>query len=81
MKEKAKMFLLELKIAPRMFATSKEALIMRVTTILEMTLDDFDAHAFYNKHLEKKGTTYINLNDLFDKNWADAIIDDAITYL
>ena len=81
MLNKASLLLLQLKQTPKMFATCKEALIMRVSTILEMSLEDFNASDFYEKHLDSIGNTYINIHDEVSEKWSDAVIDDAIIIL
>lgn len=75
MKEKAKTLLLQTKKTPAMFASNKETMIMRVTTILEMALEDFDVHGFYDKFFKN------NFDEEFDNDWVVAIVDNAMTYL
>lgn len=81
MLNKANNLLYELKQTPKMFSYSKEAFIMRVSTILEMYLEDFDPQEFYIKHLDKTGSAFINIHDDVSEEWSDAVINDAITYL
>ena len=51
MKQKAISLLNETKKYPNMFASTKEAFIMRVATILEMVLPKFNILEFYKKHI------------------------------
>lgn len=64
-----------------MFATDKEALIMRVSTILEMSCDDFDPRMFYLKHIDHIGSAYTGLSDNFTDKWAKDLVADALTHL
>lgn len=81
MLNKSILLLLQLKQTPQMFASCKEALIMRVSTILEMTLEDFNTAEFYKKHLDTIGSIYINIHDEINEKWSGLVIDDAISIL
>lgn len=63
---------------PKMYASNKEALIMRVATILEMVCEDFDVQNFYNLHLKKIESNYFDLNEDFDEKWSNKVITDAL---
>lgn len=66
---------------PTMYATSKEAYIMRISTILEMADENFCASKFYEDHLKIYGSIYTDLHDNLDEGWALKIADDAICIL
>lgn len=70
--------LLETRLRPCMFARSREALIMRVTTLIEMCSDDFVARDFYMKYF----TPAAQLDMLVvDDEWAINVVDEAIKCL
>jgi hypothetical protein len=79
--DKAKSLLLSLKNYPQQYALIKESFIIRVSTILEMILDDFVANEFYIRHLKTVGCTYVDLNKSFDDEWACKVVDDALSLI
>ena len=81
MKDKCIKLLEQTAKTPKMFCTNKEALLVRVTTILEIFITNFNASKFYKKHLKTKGTTYLYLNDTYDNEWASNVINDGIILL
>lgn len=81
MLSRANLLLFQLKQTPQMFAACKESFIMRVSTILEMVLEDFNPQNFYLKHLDSVGNNYINIHDEVTKDWSDTVIDEAILLL
>lgn len=68
-------------VAPKMYATTKGELIMRVTTTLEMCLKDFNYQNFYAKHLKHNHSQFFDIHDSFDDEWAKNMINDAIQLL
>lgn len=73
--------LAETAATPRMFATSREALVMRVATVLEVCLETFDVRAFYAKHLEPHGSLYLGLDKPLTDEWGRAVIADGLEML
>jgi len=66
--------------APRMYATSVEALLMRVSTLLEVSGVQFSVVEFYCKHGGAEGSTYLleKPADMSFDDWARQVIDEAI---
>jgi hypothetical protein len=67
--------------APAMYASTKEVFIMRVATVLELHVKDFDVAAFYKKHVEMRGSAYVGLNDAPGLDWPRALVADALSML
>lgn len=66
--------------APRMFTFSVETMLMRITTLLELSGVNFSCQEFYCKHSGRKGNTYLlelPANTSFD-DWTKIVVDDAI---
>ena len=66
--------------APRAFTFSVETMLMRVTTLLELSGIKFSCQEFYCKHSGRKGNTYLlelPANTSFD-DWTKIVVDDAI---
>ena len=63
---------------PKMYGSNKEALIMRVSTILEMIEENFNIQNFYNKHLKVLGNSYVDLNEEVNDLWVEQMINDAL---
>lgn len=78
MLKKAIELLLLTKQYPRMFASDKESLMCRVSTILEMAEISFNINDFYEKHLKVYGNIYADIKDQYDDSWAESVIDDAL---
>jgi len=66
---------------PKMYATDKEAFLMRVSTILEIVDENFSVENFYKTHLKTFGSNYIGLNEEIDDIWAKEVINDALYLL
>jgi hypothetical protein len=68
---------------PRMYAVTKEALIMRAATIIEIfvPLSTFTPIDLYRRHLEHTGSAVLGCDDEFTTEWAQAVIADALTFL
>lgn len=81
MKQKAILLLNNSKAYPNMFATTKEAFIIRVTTILEMSLSSFDIIMFYKKHIKYNGNSFIDLNEEVTSLWAENVVSQALELL
>lgn len=63
---------------PGMFCYTKEALLMRVTTALDLVGVKYNPIDLYKKHLELQGSTFKGLTDSFDDLWGKNVITDAI---
>lgn len=77
-KERAIAFLEQTHKTPRMFCFTKEGLLMRVTTTLDLAGIEFNGINFYKKYLELQGSAFKGLSDSFDDLWARKIIDEAL---
>jgi hypothetical protein len=77
----ARRLLQETSATPRMFATTREALVMRVATVLEVCLDRFDVRAFYAKHLEPHGSLYLGIDKPLVDDWGRGVITDGLEML
>lgn len=64
-----------------MFATTKEVFIMRVATILEMSLSSFDIIQFYKKHIKYNNNSFIDLNEEVTTFWAENVVSQALELL
>jgi hypothetical protein len=80
-KQKAISLLNETKKYPNMFASTKEAFIMRVATILEMVLPKFNILEFYKKHIIFYNNIFLDLNEEFSVSWAENVIFNALEML
>lgn len=80
-KDKAEALLLGTRKAPRMYAASRESMMNRVATILEMASIEFIVIDFYAKHLGTKGNAYATFSEEFQDDWAHQVIDDALLLL
>lgn len=80
-KEKAESLLSITRKAPKMFSGSRESIMNRVVTILEMVEIDFDVIEFYKKHLGINGCAYATWSEDFTDDWAHYVIDDALELL
>ena len=80
-KEKAKEILIQTRESPKMYASIREALLSRVTSLLELAGVEFDPGAFYAKHSELYGNVILMLDKEVDDQWAKEVIDDAISLL
>ena len=71
------------KRAPATFASTKECFLSRVSSILEMLLrtKEFDARAFYAKHLGTYGNIYLHVSDFPDEEWGRAVVNDALNII
>ena len=68
---------------PAMYSQSVEAMLMRVTTLLEVSGTQFSVVEFYCKHGGKMGNSYlleIPRGMTFD-DWSHQVIDDALGML
>lgn len=73
MKDKGIQMLLDTLKTPKMYAYTKEGLLMRVSTILELISDDIDLIIFYKKH-----NGYTNIDKQYSDEWATLLIVDAL---
>lgn len=85
---KAKEYLENMRKAPLMFASNKEAFCAQIVTSLIM--DDVTINCpgpgsssgnFYAKHIGHYGAAIIGCNDSFDEEWAFNVIDDALSFI
>lgn len=79
--ERARKLLEETRRAPRMFASTKEALLSRCSTVLEMLGIEGAGQAFYLRHLYSRASVVCGLEDPVDDEWAEAVILDALSQL
>lgn len=66
--------------APRTLTSSVETMLMRVTTLLELSGVEFSVTEFYSKHGGREGNCYLlelPANTSFD-DWTKMVVDDAI---
>ena len=75
---KALVLLESARANPRKHASTKETFIVKIATILEMVVAEFDVSNFYAKHLNMQGLMYMDLFSEVDDEWAYQVIDDAI---
>jgi len=73
--------LLIVRRAPRMYASTREALLAYVAGVCEVAGDSFDARAFYAKHGGMRGSVMAGLAEPLDDEWARQVIAEAITEL
>lgn len=64
--------------APRMYATTREAMMCHVTAVVYVLVDELDTIEFWKKHLGFKGNTYLHPQAHVQDEWARAVIDDAL---
>lgn len=75
---RAKSYLEATRRAPRMFATTREAMMCHVTSVVCVLVDDFNVQGFWAKHLGTYGNTYVGILDVPEDDWAKGVIDDAL---
>lgn len=66
--------------APRAFTSSVETMLMRVSTLLELSGVEFSCQEFYCKHGGREGNRYLlelPANTSFD-DWTKIVVNDAI---
>jgi len=65
---------------PQMYAYSVEVMLMRVSTLLEVSGVNFSVVEFYCKHGGRDGNSYLMEKpaDMPFDDWARQVIDDAI---
>ena len=80
-KDKAESLLLLTRRAPGMFSGSRESMMNRVATILEMADVDFVVIYFYKKHLGTYGCAYLTWHEEVQEAWGHQVIDDALQLL
>lgn len=64
--------------APRMFASTREAMMCHVASVVYVLVDGFDTQEFWQRHLGACGNTYKTINDPVDDDWARGVIVDAL---
>jgi hypothetical protein len=79
--EKAEELLLRTRKTPKMFAATREAMMSRVTSILEMSDIMMDYSYFYEVHLGTQGAAYATITEPVTDDWAHTVIDDALIKL
>lgn len=65
----------------RMYASTKEALLARVTAILDVCEVDYSVQDFYSDHVETYGNAYVGLTEEFEDDWAHSVCDHALALL
>lgn len=70
--------LLVVRRTPRMFASTREALLAYVAGVCEVAGDSFDARAFYAKHGGMRGSVMAGLAEPLDDEWAQQVLAAAI---
>jgi hypothetical protein len=83
--ERARSILVGLMTAPRMYAESRGALLMRVATVCELVVPGFEPRAFYEKHVaratEAPGDMRARLVEDFADDWARSVVREALGLL
>jgi hypothetical protein len=74
--EKARSYLEATRRAPRMFASTREAMMCHVTSVVYV-LSDLNVQDFWKKHLGTYGNTYM-LDEPVTDDWTRILIDDAL---
>ena len=67
--------------APRMFATTREAMMCHITSVVYILIDDFNVIDFWRRHLGTRGSAYLGTQDPVTDDWARSVIDDALKLL
>ncbi len=73
--------LIDTGACPKMYATSRESFMNRVSTCLEIADLNFSSSKFWEKHLGVIGSSYVNPNEPMTDEWARFVIDDALEIL
>jgi hypothetical protein len=81
--ERARFLVKNYRARPAMFASTKEAYLCIICTIMEMAEVDFDVQPFYDTHLQAQGSIWKDMHDpMHDQTeWAHKVCDDALTRL
>jgi len=75
----ARQLLTNMGKAPCMWATRREAYMMRVEAILDMVMqDEFDWRAFNHRHMRVRGPTCLDLDLPVETEWGRKVIADAL---
>lgn len=69
------------RLTPRMYAWSREALMSRVSALMEIAIDGFEVRSFYDAHLVRSGCAYVGCDENYEDSWAHEVIDDAVSKL
>ena len=71
------------KLYPRMYAVSEEAVLMRVSTLLEVAGVSFSCSEFYRKHSQTEGNIpLLKRPDNVDfDTWTRSVVDDGLEML
>lgn len=80
-KDRAKVLLRDTRERPQMFAITKDSLMNRVSTILDMVDINYDVVEFYKQHLKTHGFSYASASESVDTEWAHQLIDHALEML
>jgi len=79
---KAKAVLEQMRRVPKMCASNKEAFCAIAATALNMEdTKEFHGGEFYKRHMNGPGNTITGYNDRFNDKWAQAVIDDALSFI
>lgn len=77
---RAKKFLEQVRKAPAMYATNKEAFCATVHTAIYVDGYAVSGSDFFMKHLRGRGREIEAAHESFDDAWAHAVVDDALSY-
>lgn len=81
--DRARSLIANYRARPAMFASTKEAYLCIICTIMEMAEVDFDVQPFYSTHLKAKGSVWTDIHEsMHDQTeWAHKVCDDALARL
>lgn len=68
-------YLSDVRHAPKMYGSDKEALLAYCTGLVLGAGHDIDVVGFYSTHLEVNGNSFVGLSDPFDEHWAQTMVD------
>lgn len=73
--------LMQTKKTPQLFALTRESLLLRVTSLIEVIDYDFKASTFYIFHSDSKDLDNQLSDNEKDRVWCDQVIDHAVKIL
>jgi hypothetical protein len=65
----------------KMYASTKEALLARVTAILDVCEVEYSVQDFMSDHVETYGNMYVGLQEEYEEEWAHKVCDHAMVLL
>ena len=75
---RAKDLLTKYRRHPGMYASTREAWLCIICTVLHFIEADFHTVKFYAKHLGTYGCTYLTADERLTDIWAQQVVDDAL---